>query len=222
MNDIKKVLKVRNYKAGYVVKHILIDGSVYGSQDYVTRRAETPDGVYIGDPVWAFRLVKRYGISDFQTASDDSNVCSIGFSRAQNKWYGWSHRAIFGFGPGDVVKKGDCAYNPFSKDDFLDEMINFWHDEEFNSKTWGEHGERRIEYSNAVDPGNESDEEITYELDQGVWIYSLNNDKVPNKKLRNTTNSRFAPYPKFGKGKWTAKTLEDAKQMAIDFARGVS
>ena len=32
-----------------------------------------------------------------------------------------------------------------------------------------------------------------------------------------------AKYPeKWGKGKWTAKTIEDAKQMAIDFARSVS
>lgn len=26
------------------------------------------------------------------------------------KWYGWSHRAVFGFGIGDKVKKGDIAY----------------------------------------------------------------------------------------------------------------
>lgn len=27
------------------------------------------------------------------------------------KWYGWSHRAVYGFGIGDKVKKGDVAYN---------------------------------------------------------------------------------------------------------------
>jgi hypothetical protein len=33
----------------------------------------------------------------------------------------------------------------------------------------------------------------------------------------------FSEYPeKWGKGEWTAKTIEDAKQMAIDFARSVS
>ena len=41
--------------------------------------------------------------------TDDSNVCSIGFSEKDNKWYGWSHRAIYGFKIGDVVKKGDCC-----------------------------------------------------------------------------------------------------------------
>jgi len=27
------------------------------------------------------------------------------------KWYGWSHRAVYGFGIGDTIKKGDVAYN---------------------------------------------------------------------------------------------------------------
>jgi hypothetical protein len=27
------------------------------------------------------------------------------------KWYGWSHRAVYGFGIGDKVKTGDCAYD---------------------------------------------------------------------------------------------------------------
>jgi hypothetical protein len=39
------------------------------------------------------------------------NVPSIGFSEKEQKWYGWSHRAIYGFGVGSKVKKGDCAYN---------------------------------------------------------------------------------------------------------------
>lgn len=63
-------------------------------------------------------------------------IHSIGFSEKEQKWYGWSHRAIYGFGIGSKVKKGDCAY----------------------------------------------------------------------------TEER---------GEWTAKTLEDAKQMAMDFAKGV-
>lgn len=35
---------------------------------------------------------------------------SIGFSEKEQKWYGWSHRAIYGFGIGSKVKKGDCGY----------------------------------------------------------------------------------------------------------------
>ncbi len=40
-----------------------------------------------------------------------NKVDSIGFSEEEQKWYGWSHRAIYGFGVGSKVKKGDCAYN---------------------------------------------------------------------------------------------------------------
>lgn len=33
----------------------------------------------------------------------------LGFSEAEQKWYGWA-RGIYGFGIGSKVKKGDCAY----------------------------------------------------------------------------------------------------------------
>jgi hypothetical protein len=46
--------------------------------------------------------------------------------------------------------------------------------------------------------------------------------KVPNEELRGTKSKEFFPFPKvWGRGEWTAKTLEDAKQMAIDFAESV-
>lgn len=38
------------------------------------------------------------------------NVPSIGFSEKEQKWYGWSHRAIYGFGVGSQVKKGHAGY----------------------------------------------------------------------------------------------------------------
>lgn len=33
----------------------------------------------------------------------------IGFDPKSKKWYGWSHRAIYGFGIGHIVKKGDAT-----------------------------------------------------------------------------------------------------------------
>lgn len=39
-----------------------------------------------------------------------NNVPSIGFSETEQKWYGWSHRAIYGFGVGSKVKKGHAGY----------------------------------------------------------------------------------------------------------------
>ena len=35
---------------------------------------------------------------------------SIGWNEEEKKWYGWSHRAIYGFGVGSSVKKGDCGF----------------------------------------------------------------------------------------------------------------
>jgi hypothetical protein len=37
--------------------------------------------------------------------SPTSSVDSIGKSAADGKWYGWSHRAVYGFKVGDKVKK---------------------------------------------------------------------------------------------------------------------
>ncbi len=33
----------------------------------------------------------------------------IGFDPESKKWYGWSHRAVYGFGIGHVIKKGDLT-----------------------------------------------------------------------------------------------------------------
>lgn len=64
-------------------------------------------GVYIGDPETADFLAEK-GILP-EAKRDDSNVCSIGYSHKDQKWYGWSHRAMHGFAIGDTIKAGDCA-----------------------------------------------------------------------------------------------------------------
>lgn len=104
----KQVMKVRVYKAGYAVHDELIDGDEYGCENFLIKSAYTPNGDYIGDPKTAYRLVRKRGIQP-EKASEQHNVCSIGFSPSEQKWYGWSHRAIYGFGIGDVVKEGDCT-----------------------------------------------------------------------------------------------------------------
>ncbi len=85
------------------------------------------------------KFLLKKGITEQLQNKSNKKGCTvnIGFNPKEQKWYGWSHRAIFGFGIGSTCKKGDCHYS-------------------------------------------------------------------------------------FMKGEWTAKTLEDAKQMAKDFAEGVS
>lgn len=39
----------------------------------------------------------------------DSNVACIGFSSKEQKWYGWSHREVYGFGVGDVIEEDNLA-----------------------------------------------------------------------------------------------------------------
>ncbi len=102
------VLKTRRYKAGYEVRTELHEGKDYGCDDFEVRNAYTADGDYIGNAKDAFHLCRTRGIKP-ERRETKSTVCSIGFSPADGKWYGWSHRAICGFKVGDVVKEGDCT-----------------------------------------------------------------------------------------------------------------
>ena len=52
---------------------------------------------------------RQPGLTSFQLRTPESNVCSVGFSERDQKWYGWSHRARAGFGIGDKVKKGSTC-----------------------------------------------------------------------------------------------------------------
>ena len=108
--SVKEVLEVRRYKAGYEVRTELIDGSEFGCNDFEIKSAYTSAGDYIGNSRDAYRLCKRRGIRP-EKADPDHNVCSIGFCEAEQKWYGWSHRAIFGFGIGDTVDSEDHICN---------------------------------------------------------------------------------------------------------------
>ena len=164
------------------------------------------DGAYFtreGMEAEGFKFLLRLGITEqLQNKSNlKYHTVNIGFNPEEQKWYGWSHRAIFGFGVGDSISKGDCAYRPVDKDDFLDDCVRFW-DDENHLNTTGEH---------AIDDGKE-----------GVQVNWTYDDKIPNKKLRSTISGIFTEYPDtYGKGEWTAKAMEDAKKMAMDFAEGV-
>ena len=61
------------------------------------------------------KFFAKHGIKELHSLSK-SNVPQIGFSEDEQKWYGWSHRAIFGFGVGDSVKKGCCGYEQMKEE----------------------------------------------------------------------------------------------------------
>lgn len=122
--DVKEtLLKKRIYKQfGYEIRYIKHECK--GNPTIVMRRAYTiPDGYYIGNPRLAWRLWNKWGIrpepmDEIKRAGD---VCCIGFSEKEQKWYGWSHRAMCGFKIGDVVKKGDCTAESGWTDEYLKE-----------------------------------------------------------------------------------------------------
>ena len=66
--------------------------------------AYTMDDQYIGDPKDAEYFIVKKGIKP-ELSHPDHNVCSIGFCDRDQKWYGWSHRAMKGFGIGDIPEE---------------------------------------------------------------------------------------------------------------------
>lgn len=67
------------------------------------------DGGYIGDEETYKFLVEKRGLVLIQKSNPDHETCSIGYSPSENKWYGWSHRATYGFTIGDKVEEGDIT-----------------------------------------------------------------------------------------------------------------
>lgn len=181
-----------------------IDGD-HGSSTMTT--CYTNAGHWIGDEKVAKRLCEDMGIAPEPMDPREPGIlrpCSVGFCEAEQKWYGWSHRAICGFGIGSTVTFGDCAYNAPTKEAFGRQMMEFF--------TNGEY-QKNPRFADTVNADGQ----------RGVLIQADYTDDVPNERLRGTVYETFWPYPEqFGRGEWVAETLEDAKQMAKDFAEGVS
>lgn len=100
---IKVVIGQRKYKAGYIVRDEawkLDDDS--STEPCAIKAAYNLRGEYIGDPKTARYLIVTRKIKPIK-ASKDHCVCSIGYCKRQRKWYGWSHRAMAGFGKGDKL-----------------------------------------------------------------------------------------------------------------------
>jgi hypothetical protein len=152
-------------------------------------------------------LFKRGVTDQIQDGYGEPSTACIGFNPVEQKWYGWSHRAIYGFGVGSECKKGHVHYSPSNKEDFTEETLRWYGDTDMKD-THKENATVKEHTENGV---------------LGVLVEYNYDNKIPNEKMRGKIQSVFEPYPtEFGKGEWVAKTLDDAKVMAIDFAKGVS
>lgn len=160
-------------------------------------------GHYIGSEETTKYLVEERGISP-ETMDGNDGVCCIGFCEKDQKWYGWSHRAIFGFGIGSVIKRGDCGYLAPNAEAYGQQMLDFFVDED----SW--HKDRK--HSPFVNADGE----------RGVLLEAIYTDKVPNEKLRGTKYELFRRYPeRFGRGEWVVESMDDARIAACDFAEAV-
>lgn len=103
-----KIFKERKFKSGYIIRDELIDYRYTGTPDHLRmKNAYNLSGDYIGSSKNAHYLCTKKGIKP--EVIQGNSVCSIGFCAKEQKWYGWSHRAIYGFKIGDVTRKGQCG-----------------------------------------------------------------------------------------------------------------
>lgn len=119
----RELIKTRRYKAGYEVRYErLTEEDAADGPPTMHTSAWAPDGHYIGNTKFAHRLVAKRGIKPELAGPNGcgGHVCSIGFCKHDQKWYGWSHRALHGFGIGDTVDSEDhlCACSGY-----IDEYI---------------------------------------------------------------------------------------------------
>lgn len=169
----------------------------------------TNTGYYIGTKSDVNALYTTLKLTQVQGNSIGRSAC-IGFQESSQKWFGWSHRARYGFGIGSKITKECCGYFPNNKKSFIEHIIDgFIIDDMENSP-----------YKIILD-------ENSVKGRKGIRVYYFYND---NNKIHNQNRmqnvrpyTHFYEYPQiWGKGEWEAKTLEDAKQMALDFANAVS
>lgn len=130
IKPVKRIFKIGyNFQLYWVVRPKYDKGTVYkekclemlkkyvdlktekvdGGNDWsMTSCYSKQDGSYIGEPDDAWAYLFNLGIETFYKAEPNDKVASIGFNPVEEKWYGWSHRALYGFGIGHITEEGNC------------------------------------------------------------------------------------------------------------------
>src|SRR5690606_8505321 len=123
-----------------------------------------------------------------QDGYGEPRTACIGFNPKEQKWYGWSHRAVYGFGIGSECKQGHSGYEPSNKEDYIQDCLRFWGDLDMDGDTHKTNPTAREGYQDGK---------------FGVWVEYTYDDKVPNENMRGQISGVFSEYPeKWGKGEW--------------------
>lgn len=100
---ITKTLRSAVSKYGYEVREEEVR-IVESDLPTIVQSCYSPKGDYLGDQKFTLKLIKEFGIQSFEAhKNSESRVVCMGYSPINKKWYGWSHRAIAGFGIGDKI-----------------------------------------------------------------------------------------------------------------------
>lgn len=179
-------------------------------RSYITRKGMEDSG---------FRFLLKRGITEqVQNQSNiKGNSANIGFNPEEQKWYGWSHRAIFGFGIGSTCKKGNCHYTANNPEEMIEDYGNFF--AEFGEEIAQEYKDQCLILSDRSGILiNHSGWEMPMANNVNELVKAINSEiDLPEKNVLSGMEIKNC-----GKGEWTAKSLDDAKQMAKDFAEDVS
>ena len=125
IKDFIKEIKIKKVKR-FIKNNCKINkkGQIFMNDCYLTALCLIGNNEYtLNDNFISFmikhKITKVYSYKDFSNI--DSPVACIGFSKKEQKWYGWSHRAVYGFGIGYVAEKGDCCTTSSWTDEYLKE-----------------------------------------------------------------------------------------------------
>ena len=101
---MKKIRQIESH-ATYDIWEVVLTSGDATQPPLSTAMSFSKDGACIGD-----RKDGRFWASQGVTpekATPESKGASIGWQENGQKWWGWSHRAKYGFGIGSTVTKGD-------------------------------------------------------------------------------------------------------------------
>lgn len=147
----------------------------------------------------------------------DELTHGVGFSPKDGMWYGLSHRAIYGFKIGSTCKRGDCHYIADTPEGLIEDHANWFLD--ISQESADTHRAECVILPDRSGIRILREPIMIPMAEMETLAEDLENiDNLPVQPLFDSEPEIL----KCGRGEWTAKTLADAKLMAIDFYKGVS